>query len=120
MENPAGPRIELLRFAEPRQIAPDLEERLLGRVPGIGLVAKNRPRSLVGGSDSAGNEDVEGVRIAGLGASNQLDLSRPHREIGHDRLDRSVHQPLGAKPRRPPGDRRLRHLDRALQVTTAD
>ena len=70
-EDPPEPGVEAGRVTEAGPPAPGVEERLLGRVPRVGLVAEDRPRGPVGAVDAPLDELLERRPVTGLGALHE-------------------------------------------------
>ena len=105
-EDPVEPRLESFRVAEGRPLAPRLDERVVGRVLRLGLVAQDHPGEPIGGVEVLVGERLErGGR--GRPGSGRLGLASGHVDslacAVHDHRRRQAQKPsngvLSAVPR---------------------
>ena len=85
------PRLELVGFAQARQLAPRGDERLLGGVAGVGLVAEDRAGQSVHGIHPGADDRLERVEVAVAGPVDDRPVDR-----GSDRRLPSCVQPPDA------------------------
>ena len=74
--DPLQPRLEPLGLAEARQLAPRGNERLLGGVAGVGLVAENRAGQSVHGIHPGADDRLERVEVTVPGPVDQRPVDR--------------------------------------------
>ena len=87
-EDPAEPGVEARPLTQSGQVAPSLEEGLLGDVLGVAHVSGDRLGEPVGLRQPGGDESVEGVAVAVAGAFDE-------EELGVDARDRAVRHHRG-------------------------
>jgi len=68
------PGLEATRVAEPREIAPDREERLLGRVLRVMDIAQDGVRDRVQSIDGGCREPLEGEPVSALGPNHETGI----------------------------------------------
>jgi hypothetical protein len=75
--DPAEPGVEAIGIAQTRKLPPGEEERLLGRVLCIGLVAEDGEGRSKHDIDLSANEGIESRSVAMASALNELSLQAP-------------------------------------------
>ena len=110
-EDPPEPGIELLRVAEPGEMLPGGDERILRGVLGIGFGSQDREGRPVQATTPGGDERVEGSVItpsSPLDGRSLIGANRPHHVDARVRHGCSIHWPyeqmtFQATPRLAPG-----------------
>src|SRR5262249_4777234 len=75
-DDPLEPGVEVARLAQLAQLPPGRDERLLDRVPRVGVVAEDRPGRPERPVQLARDDALEGGLVAGGGAADELDAAR--------------------------------------------
>jgi predicted DNA-binding protein len=75
---PVDPRVESIRIAQPRQVSPGSDERVLDGVPGEILVAKDQASDRLEPTDRPVEKHGEGVMIAPPGSLDEFLLAHRH------------------------------------------
>lgn len=72
-DDPSQPGVEASGVTEPASVAPGIEDGVLGRVAGVGLVAEDRPGGPVDAVDPMFHQGPERRPVAGLGPLHEGD-----------------------------------------------
>jgi hypothetical protein len=74
--HPLEPRIESVGITHATDLPPGRDERVLGGVAGVGLVAEDRVAESVDGIHPGANDLLERVEVAGAGPVDERPVSR--------------------------------------------